>query len=144
MKKVIIFIIIMLAISYGGYRILLTYASDQLIDQVKSEVLDEETLDALMKDSDVASMIDNYRGDLPISQGSSIPKEDLPFTTKEDATKLLVSKFSLGEIRDITSKASRGLTLEEQVELEKKVLERLTPEEIEALLVVGLSEIAFE
>jgi DNA-directed RNA polymerase specialized sigma24 family protein len=141
MKKVIISLIIIIGLSYGGYRYLLTFASDHLIDQVRTEVLTDETLNELIEEFDVASMMKHYQSNLPSSNNSSTPKEETAFSTKEEATKLLVSKFSFGEIRDISSKASRGLTTEEQVELEKKVMDRLTPDEIEALLVIGLSEI---
>jgi len=140
MKKIIISLIIIIGLSFGVYRLLLTFASDQLIDQVRTEVLTDETINELIEEYEVQSLLASYEGNF--QEGSSKRKEELPFSTKEEATKLLVSKFSFGEIRDISLKASKGLTTQEQIELEKKVMDRLTPEEIEALLIIGLSEIA--
>lgn len=141
MKKTIISLIIIIGLCYGSYRFLLTFASDQLIDQVRTELLTDETINEVLEDDEVATMLENYRDNLKDSETSSIATKELPISTKEEATKLLVSKFSFGEIRDISSKASRGLTIQEQIELEKKVMDRLTSDEIEALLVIGLSEI---
>ncbi|WP_416149076.1 hypothetical protein ACM26V_22965 [Salipaludibacillus sp. HK11] len=143
MKKAIIFIVIIIGLLYGGYRYFLTVASDQMIDQVASELLTEEVINEIIDDPQVSAVIEKYRGEIQSFQESSIQKEELPFSTKQEATKLLVSKFSFGEIREITTKASRGLTVQEQVELEKKVMDRLTQEELEALLVVGLTEIGY-
>ncbi|WP_146035893.1 hypothetical protein [Salipaludibacillus keqinensis] len=142
MKKAIVSLIIMIGLIYGGYQFILGYASDQLVGQVANEVFTDDAMHQLLDDPQVASLIESYQSDKSLST-AEVSRESLPFKTKEEATKLVVSKFSITEIREISSKASRGLSKEEQLDLETKVMERLTPEEIEALMIIGLSEINF-
>ncbi|MGJ9383659.1 hypothetical protein [Salipaludibacillus sp. CF4.18] len=140
MKKIFIFAVIIIGLTYGGYRILLSYASDYLVDQVANEILADDGIEKLLEDPQVGELLDKYNSE---TSSGKIP-ENMAFSTKEEATKVLVSNFTVSEIKDITAKASRGLTSEEQAELEAMVLNRLTPEEVEALWMIGISEFSGE
>lgn len=139
MKKLVIFLMI-IGLLYGGYRFFLSIASNYLAQQVANEIFVDGGMEKLLENPQVEEVLENYRSQLDTDEA----QRNLPFSTKEEATKVILSKFSVGEIRDITSKATRGLTLTEQQNLEAMVMDRLTTDELEALLLVGISEVSQE
>ncbi|MFA9557547.1 hypothetical protein ACERII_09595 [Evansella sp. AB-rgal1] len=146
MKKLIITLFVVAIIFYGGYRYVLSLASDELVNQLSQELLTEDVVKEMLSDPYVKDLVKELQSNSTLTNRST-PSElskNMPFTTKEEATKTIVSRFSVGEIQDITTKAARGLTVAEQVELEKLVMERLTEEELEAIMIIGLSAISEE
>ena len=145
MKKLLLIVIILIVLSYGIYRMALSYAADQIVQQISEEVLTDEVIIQLKSDPQIQDLLKKYEkkdtSDIHLTQKNM---DNLPFTTKEEAVKTIIGKFSIGEIHDVTVKASRGLTLKEQAELETMVMQRLTSEEIEALLIIGIAEISEE
>lgn len=140
MKKVFISIAIIIGLTYGGYRFLLSFASGYLVDQVTNEILTDEGFEKLLENPQVSELVNKHKSQTSNGEIS----ENMAFSTKEEATKVIATRFTVGEIRDFTQKASRGLTSGEQVELEAMVMDRLTPDEIEALWMVGIYEISGE
>ncbi|MBP1934079.1 hypothetical protein [Ammoniphilus resinae] len=68
-------------------------------------------------------------------------QEKVGFSNKEEALKFLLSRFSMSELKEFVSMASGGVTAEEKQEIKKALLERLSPEEFQALKVLGLIEL---
>ncbi|MDG5786294.1 hypothetical protein QA612_02245 [Evansella sp. AB-P1] len=149
MKKLLIILLIVGALGYAGYRFALSYASDEVMNQLSQELLTEDVVSELMADPSIRDVLEQFQGknnETNTRDNTTAVEQynQLPFTTKEEATKTIVSKFSVGEIRDFTTKAARGLTIEEQVEYEKLIMNRLSEEEIEAIMLIGLSELSEE
>ncbi|MDQ0257254.1 hypothetical protein J2S74_004712 [Evansella vedderi] len=140
MKKFLVTLLILFLLGYGGYRFFITYATDEVFNQVSNELLTEEVVSELLADPEVQTLLEDFQRESTINDIVTEQRE-LPFHTKEEATKTILNRFSISEITDITAKATRGLTLEEQAELEKLVNERLSEEELEALLIIGLAEL---
>ncbi len=67
---------------------------------------------------------------------------NLPFSSKEEATKVLLKKFSIGEIKDIQYMISNGITTEEKEELFLTIQSKLTEEELLALKVITIKEMS--
>jgi hypothetical protein len=143
MKKFLIFIVIAAGILYGGYRFALSFISDQVFDKMTSQVLTEEVVEELSANPHLVAAFKTY-ANTAASRSNDVSLEDLPFKTKEEATKVVLSKFSVGEVKDMATQMTRGITPEEQAEIEQKVLTRLSEQEIEALLIIGLEEIGDE
>ncbi|ADU29642.1 hypothetical protein [Evansella cellulosilytica] len=141
MKKFLIILIIIIGVGYGGYRLLLSYTSEELVSQIANEMLTDEVVEEWLSDPSVRQLLEEYK--LPASELPEASEvNNLPFTTKEEATKAIVSKFSVEEITEITMQAARGMSADEQAEIERKVLERMSEEELEALMIIGLDQIA--
>ncbi|WP_309122346.1 hypothetical protein [Paenibacillus sp.] len=62
--------------------------------------------------------------------------------TREEATKFLLTRFSMTELNGFASMAGGGLTAEEKQVIKEKVLERISPEEFEALKRLAVIELA--
>lgn len=124
-------------LGYFGYNLAMDYASDRVADQIRNEVLTDDVAEQLKNNPELQALAEKYSSrDLTKEE-----KQALPFTTAEEAARVLMTKFSLGELYSIASKASGGMTQEEQAELETKLRSRLTDEELEAMMVIGLDEI---
>ncbi|NEU32246.1 hypothetical protein GN156_15965 [bacterium LRH843] len=116
-----------------GYQYALTAASTKVIEKVQEELLTEDAVDQLMNDPQVQKFVAGIEIDEEM-------KEDLPFQTKEEGLKIVMGKFSAGELKEIAMKARGGITVDEKVELYDKYKDRFSEEELKALLVIGLSE----
>lgn len=80
----------------------------------------------------------------PSTENTSVSKEEKPkarFQSREEATRFVMSKFSMGEVSQFAQMAQGGLTEEEKSEIKSKVTSRLTAEEYEALKLFGIIEL---
>ncbi|PYZ99035.1 hypothetical protein CR205_10875 [Alteribacter lacisalsi] len=135
-KKFIVLVVLLGAFGYLSYNAALGYMSQQMTDQVKNEMLAGKEAGDILADPDMQALAEKYSSAMTPEQ-----RENLPFTTKEEATRLLFSKFSMSELYDIANKASGGMSAEEQAEIQAVLESRLSDEEMEALMVIGLDEI---
>lgn len=123
-------------IGFGVYYFGTNIASDKVLavitDQLESSGQIEELKKQIEKDPELTKFVE---------EGANVDESHLPFTTKEQATRALVSKFSVSEISDIQAKVEGGLTPEVQQELLRKVESKLTEEEILALKVIAYKEL---
>lgn len=85
----------------------------------------------------------------PQSEASSSPKtagsnqeNSVAFTSKEEALKFLLSKFTMEELKGFAGQAQGGLTAEEKASIKSELLSRISPEEYQALKVLGLIELS--
>jgi len=74
-----------------------------------------------------------------INNAESVDESTLPFTTKEEATKVIVKKFGISEIKDLQSRVQEGQVSKE--EILQEVEGKLTEEEITALKVIAYKEL---
>lgn len=65
----------------------------------------------------------------------------LVFSTKEEALEFVLTKFSNSEIKGFIDMAEGGITAQEKEQIKAALMERLTPEEYQALKVIGLIEL---
>lgn len=80
----------------------------------------------------------------PSTENTSVSKEEKPkarFQSREEATRFVMSKFSMGEVSQFAQMAQGGLTEEEKSDIKSKVTSRLTAEEYEALKLFGIIEL---
>ncbi len=130
-KWIIATLLIVGVVGYFGYQFAISKASDMMIDQVANQVMsDEDELEKLINDPDIQKLINSVDVDT---------EKELPFETKEDALKVVLSEFSMSEVTDVASKAQSGEL--NAIEVQEMLEERLTEEEIEALKIIAIKEL---
>ncbi|MBI0579817.1 hypothetical protein IEC97_20880 [Neobacillus cucumis] len=72
----------------------------------------------------------------------NVAKPKLMFTSRDQAMKFLLSKFTASELAAFADKAKDGLTPQEKSEITSQVLSRLTPEEYNALKTFAVIEVS--
>ncbi|ANX13753.1 hypothetical protein ABE41_017220 [Fictibacillus arsenicus] len=115
----------------GAYYFFMDYAADKVMDQVSTTlVANEEEVNKLLEDPEIK----NY-----LEDGEEAP-ENLPFTTKEEAIKIVSKKYSVNEMVEMRDKVREGLTSKEKEEIYNDIQSKFTEEELQALKVVALKE----
>jgi len=138
MKLLKIFILILLIIGgagYGVYYLGTNIVADKVMNDVTSELESSGQL------NEIKQMV----GEDPelmriIEEGANVEENNLPFTTKEQATRVLIKKIGFSELQAIQSNAQRGMSNEEIQELLKDLEGKLTEEEVLALKVIAYKE----
>ncbi|RXI95534.1 hypothetical protein DS745_24080 [Anaerobacillus alkaliphilus] len=136
MKKFFIVILLLLSAGFLGnyaYNYFLSIASDKVIEHIVSDLLDEEMLDQILSDPNINEIVASFSENV----GS---EHALPFSTKEEGVKVVLSKFSIAEMTEIATQVQGGLSSSEQQKIASKLQERLTDEELEALMIIGIAE----
>ncbi len=171
MKKWIIGIGILAVLGVAGYKAGMNYASEKMINQVAEQVLTKDEVNELLHDPAVQQSIKEQAGTEALAQlqkqigsteqssleqdkktepastpGKSVtepPKEHtVAFTTKEEALKFLLAKFTMEELKSFAGQAQGGITAEEKAAIKSELLSRISPDEFQALKVLGLIELS--
>ncbi|MFT4414734.1 hypothetical protein ACLM5H_12820 [Fredinandcohnia humi] len=133
-KFIIVFVIIVGVIGFGIYHFGTKLASEKLMDTLATELEASGEMEAIKQaiesDPDLVALVE---------EGKNADSSNLPFTTKEEATKVLVKKVGITELNDIRTKVQEGTLTEE--ELMAEVQSNLTEEEILALKVLAYKEL---
>ncbi|WP_246521323.1 hypothetical protein [Ornithinibacillus massiliensis] len=74
-----------------------------------------------------------------LQDAQSVDESTLPFTTKEEAARLLVQKVGISGLQDIQTKAEQGRITKD--ELIHEMEQKLTDKEIKALKVIAYKEL---
>ena len=115
MKLLKVFILILLivgGVGYGIFYIGTNIASDKIMNVVTAELENSGQLNEIKK------MVNNDPELMRfIEEGANVESENLPFTTKEQATRVLIKKFGFSELQDMQANAQRGMSNEEIQEL---------------------------
>ncbi len=134
MKKLFAAIVILGAIGYGIYYFGTNVASEELVDLASTELENSGQM------NDVKAYIesDPELTEL-VKEAESADESTLPFTSKGEATRVLIKKVGMTKLRDIQSEVQNGTASKEEV---LQVLgEKLTKEEMLALQVIAYKEI---
>jgi hypothetical protein len=134
MKKFFITIVILGAIGYGIYYFGTNVASDQLLDSASTELENSgqiNDLKAYIETDPELSMM--------VKEAESADESTLPFTSKGEATRVLIKKVGITKLQEIQSQVQNGTASKGEV---LQVLnEKLTDEEMLALQVIAYKEI---
>jgi hypothetical protein len=75
-------------------------------------------------------------------RGGPNGNETLSFKSREEVTKFMLSKFSMGELSELARKANGGINSSEKTEIRDALLNKLTKEEYDAVNVFGVIELS--
>lgn len=135
LKILILIVLIICAAGYGAYYVGTNIVADKVMNDVTSELENSGQLNEIKQmvaeDPELMRIIE---------EGANIEKSNLPFTTKEQATRVLIKKIGFSELQVIQSNAQRGMSNEEVQELLIDLEGKLTEEEILALKVIAYKE----
>ena len=138
MKKFIraIFVILALLIvaGYGLYYFGTNLASDKVMEMVNDGLADSGQKEEIKKMIESDPELRAY-----VEEGKSMDADELPFETKEEATRVLVKKIGLTERQTIQEQAENGT--ESKEEIMNTVEQKLTKEELQALKVIAYKEL---
>jgi len=134
MKKLFGVILILGLAGYGIYYFGTNVASDKIADSVSTELEDSGQMNDVRayieSDPELTKMV---------KEAESVDESTLPFTSKGEATRVLIEKVGITELRNLQSKVQNGTATKEEV---LQVLgENLTEEEMLALQVIAYKEI---
>lgn len=131
---IVIFLgIIVVAAYYFGPKLV----ADQVMEKVSVELQDSGQLETIKEEIENDPELQEF-----IAEGKDVDSSKLPYQTKEEATRALITKFGIGEIREIQSKAQNGMTAEEKQKIFNKLESNLTEEEMLALKVLAYKELS--
>ncbi|RFU61226.1 hypothetical protein [Peribacillus glennii] len=127
-------VVILAVIGLGIYHFGTKIASDKLVyavsHQLESSGEGKEIKKAIEIDPELKKFVEG---------GKNVDRDTLAFTTKEEATKTLISKFGVGNLKDIQTRVQNGSITKEELMAEAE--SKLTEEEIFALKVIAYKEL---
>ena len=134
MKKLFVAILVLGAIGYGVYYYGTNAVSEELVDSASTELEDSGQINDVKayieSDPELTEMV---------KEAESADESTLPFTSKGEATRVLIKKVGMTELRELQSDVQNGTASKEEV---LQVLsEKLTKEEMLALQVIAYKEI---
>jgi hypothetical protein len=140
----------------GTYYLGTNLASDKIIESVSKELEAggklEEIKDSITEDPELMEYLglaaSSAEASDDVHSGSNKPapseadkeKADLPFTTKEEATRVLIKKVGLTRIQDIHTEVVEGTV--DREDIIKEIESKLSEDEIKALKVIAIKELA--
>jgi hypothetical protein len=137
MKKIVSILFIMFiligGLGYGVYYVGTNIVSERITDGLSSE-LDQGQM------NEIRMYIDNdpeLRG--LVEEVAQVDNSTLPFTTKEEATRVLISKVGITELLNMQAKVEQGNA--NPVQLIDNLHSHLTADEIMALKVIAYKEL---
>ncbi|TFE01667.1 hypothetical protein [Jeotgalibacillus salarius] len=139
MKKLLIGLLIFVVFIGGGLYAVYYFGTEMAADQVVESVTED------METTGEMDRVRTYIESDPVLSGyieeakAAKDDEDLAFTTRAEATRVMVQKVGIGELQQIQADAESG-NLSEQ-EVIQKLEQSLTEEELKALKVLAYKEI---
>ncbi|MFS0784358.1 hypothetical protein [Bacillus sp. 1P06AnD] len=135
LKISFLIIVILAAAGYGVYYFGTNYASDKVMNMVSDQLENSGQVDevkkAIEKDPDLKRFV---------QEGANADESKLPFNTKEEATRVLVKKVGVSELKRISTEVKNGTASKQ--EIMNEVESKLSPEEIQALKVIAYKELS--
>ncbi|MFJ7733606.1 hypothetical protein ACIQXF_17210 [Lysinibacillus sp. NPDC097231] len=133
-KFLIIFFVFLGVIGYGAYHYGTKFVSNKLVETVSTELENSGEIDEIKNTIERDPELKAF-----MEEAKTADSSKLPFTTKEDATKVLIQKVGVSELNNIREKVQDGSMTKEEVLQE--VQGKLTDEEIMALKVIVYKEL---
>lgn len=133
-KFLIVTVILLGGIGFGVYHFGTKLASDKLVETISSELENSGELEEIKKTIESDPKLLAF-----IEEAETADTSNLPFKTKEEATKVLIQKVGISELNDIRVQVQNGSVSKE--EILQEIQGKLTEEEIMALKVIAYKEL---
>lgn len=133
--KVLLIIVVLLGgLGFAAYYFGTNMASDTLIEEVSQELESSGEMEQIKTVIESDPELKQF-----IEEGETADSNELPFTTKEEATRVLVKKVGIAELNEIREQVQNGTASKE--EILNDIQNILTEEEIMALKVIAYKEL---
>ncbi|TQR13324.1 hypothetical protein [Psychrobacillus soli] len=137
LKILFSFVVIIGIIGFAVYYFAPKIIADQVMEKVTVELEDSGQLENIKQEIKKDPQLQAY-----IEEGKNVDSSQLPFQTKEEATRVLLKKFNISELQEIQTKAKNGMTEEEKQALFNQIESKLTEEEMLALKALAYKELS--
>ncbi|WP_186580707.1 hypothetical protein [Aquibacillus kalidii] len=135
-RRLTIAAIIIGGLLYAIYHFGTEYIASKVVEEMDVQLTSIEAREEIQRYLDNSPELKQF-----VEEGASLSDESLPFTTKEEAVKKVVTKLNVTEIQEIQAMVENGVSTEEQQILLKKVEDKLSSDELDALKVVIYKEL---
>lgn len=135
LKVLISFIVIIGLVGFAVYYFGPKIVADQVMEKVAVEFENSGQLESIKQEIEKDPQFQAF-----LEEGKNVDSSQLPFQTKEEATKVLMKKFKISDLQEFQIKAKNGMTAQEQQEILNKIESTLTEEELLALKVLAYKE----
>lgn len=132
LKVLFVTVVILALLAVGAFYVGTKIVSDKVMEQVSNQLENSGEMDHIKEKVKNDPELQKF-----IAEGANADSENLPFQTKEEATRQLVKKFNVSELRDMQADLQKGNKQEVLNKLEGK----LTDEELLALKVLAYKEL---
>lgn len=133
-KFLILPIVILGIVGYGIYYFGTNIASEKLVDAVTTELENSGQMDEIKQVIENDPSLKSF-----VEEAENADASKLPFSTKEEATRVLINKVGISELNNIRVQIQDGTVSKEEVLQDMQ--NKLTEEELLALKVVAYKEI---
>jgi hypothetical protein len=134
MKKFIITILILGLAGYGLYYFGTNVASDKVVESISTELESSGQMNDIKAYVEADPELSNM-----VKEAETADESTLPFTSKGEATRVLIEKVGVSKLQKMQSDVKSGAASKEEVMQVLK--ENLTEEEILALQVIAYKEL---
>ncbi|WP_391209179.1 hypothetical protein [Psychrobacillus sp. L4] len=136
--KVLFGLVVVIAlIGLAAYYSVPKLVADQVMEKVAVELQNSGQLESIKKEINSDPQLQAF-----IEEGKNVDNSKLPFQTKEEATRLLIKKFKISDLKEFQAKAQSGITEKDKQEIFNKLENNLTAEEMLALKVLAYKELS--
>ncbi|WP_050613735.1 hypothetical protein [Bacillus testis] len=135
LKVILVLAVILAAAGYGIYYFGTNYASDKVMDMVSDQLENSGQVEAVKKYIEKDPELKKF-----VQEGANVDESELPFHTKEEATRVLVRKVGISKLKNMQTQVSNGTASKE--EIMSQVEKKLSPDEIQALKVIAYKELS--
>ncbi|HBT71554.1 MAG TPA: hypothetical protein DEB37_04570 [Lysinibacillus sp.] len=133
-KFLVVMIIFLGVAGYGVLHFGTKFASEKIVDTLSTELESSGQKEEIKNTIENDPQLKAY-----MEEAKTVDSSTLPFTTKEEATKVLIQKVGITELNDIRVKLQDGsMTQEEALQM---VEGKLSDEELAALKVIVYQEL---
>lgn len=136
LKFLIISFIVIGGLGYGVYHYGTNYISDQITETVSAEIEYgnnvEEIKDVVNSHPEIKSFIED---------GANVDESELPFTTIDEASKVIVKKVGLGKLQEMQTKYENGISQNEVNDILQELEGKLTEEEMLAIKAIAYKKL---
>ncbi|WP_065410251.1 hypothetical protein [Pseudobacillus wudalianchiensis] len=132
LKVLFVTVIILALLAVGAFYVGTKIVSDKVMDQFSNQLENSGEMDQIKEKVKNDPELQKF-----IAEGANVDSKTLPFQTKEEATRQLVKKFNVSELRDMQADLQQGNKQEVLNKLEGK----LTDKELLALKVLAYKEL---
>lgn len=113
-KGLFITAVVLGLLGFGGYFIFNKFIENKAVEYVEKDLATSNDIAAAREYVDNSPALKSY-----IAEGADADLSQLPFQTREEATRLVMQKLTLQEMQQIQAQAANGMTDEEALELIK-------------------------
>ncbi|MBS2970259.1 hypothetical protein J9317_16045 [Metabacillus sp. KIGAM252] len=136
LKRLSAAIAVIALLAGAAYYFLPKMASDQITGYLDAEVEKNGGFERIRKAANANPEVKKF-----LEEGANADPDSLPFTSKEDATRVVMTKVGPGNLQKIQSMAKDGLDAGEQQEVLRMAEDNLSEDEILALKYVANKQI---